>query len=224
MHFSKRTKAVTAIAIAAIATGGAAIAQGGAAPEGPPGAQTPAASPPGSERAVDVVGETVAASVGALRRPRTADDALPPNVAKYVEWAPLRGANGRLARKALSKEGQDLYLLPGNGVVCLLVTGSGGGAAGPSCRTPAQLRSESGGPGALGLHCPGGSATELPACEGTRLFGVAPDGVDRVTVPIESGGSVSVPVVNNAYLIDTPGRPNEIRLEMGSRVIEQQVP
>lgn len=225
MSLSKRATILTTAAVAGISIGVAAIAQGGEGAQGPPGSQTPAASPPGSERPVSAVGETVAASVGALRGPRTADDAMPADVAAYVDWAPIGGANGRLSRKSFSKGGETVYLLPGNGVVCLVLTGPNGGASGPSCRTPAQLSSESGGPGALGLDCSGGTSTELPACDGTRLFGIAPDGAEKVTVPLESGGSASSAVVNNAYLIDVPGlRPSEIRLDGNAGTIRQQVP
>jgi hypothetical protein len=224
MPVSKRVAILAAAALVSAPVALTAIAKGGNEVHGPPGAQTPAASPPGSEPPVPVVGEVVGRRVAALRQPRTAEDALPADIAKYVDWASLEGANGRLAQKALSRDGQVVFLLPGHGVVCLLLTGTSGGANGPSCRTPEQLHSETGGPGALGLECSGGSDAELPTCEGTRLVGIAPDGISRVSVPLASGGSVSSRIVNNAYLIDVPGRPSEIRLEGHAGTIRQRVP
>jgi hypothetical protein len=222
-RFSKAVAASVAGVVLAAASV-AAIAQVSEDGEAPPGSTPPAAPPPGSKAAVQSVGTPVAAAVGSLRGRRTAEDALPADVAKYIDWAPIEGANGRLSRKALSKGGRTLYLMPGDGVACLVLTGPGPGATGPLCDSPNDLSSGSGGPGVLHNDCEAPTGNEVPTCAGATLFGIVPDRVKEVTVHLSSGRSVSTPVHKNAYLVDVEADPQTVEFEGPTGSVQQLTP
>lgn len=220
------SKALAATGAAVLLSGlsVAAIAQVTDDGSAPPGSSAPAAAPPGSERAVQAVPPAVATAVGALRTARGADDVLPADVAEYVRWAPIEGANGDLARKAFTRTGTTVYVLPGQEVACILLTGSSGGATGPACDSPAELQSAAGGPGVLHNDCTARSETDVPDCRAATVFGLAPDGVDEVTIVLDAGNSVSAPVVNNAYLADVPGDPQAVRFDTKAGAVKQLAP
>ncbi len=215
---------VAAIAGAALAVASVtAIAQDSNDETVPPGSTPPVSSPPGAKTAVASVDSTVAAVVSGLGGVGAAEDVLPADVAQYVDWAPIEGANGRLSRRALEKGGRILYLVPGDGVACLLLTGPGPGATGPLCDSPEDLGSASGGPGVLHNDC-ATSGDEVPTCSGATLFGVVPDGVREVTVHLTSGSPVATPVENNAYLVDVPTAPLRVAFQTSAGKVAQVTP
>jgi hypothetical protein len=219
----RRGVAVAAAIAACAATTAVAFSQVDDEGAQPPGSSGAPPAPPGSAPPVAEASPEIKGAVAALRRPRGPEDVLPADVAEYVGWASYRGANGALARRVLTDARGSVYLLPGDEVVCLLLTG-GGGATGPSCSTAAELRSARGGPGVIHSGCDAASGDAVPRCSGATVFGVVPDGVEEVVIRLASGKAVTEPVERNVYLAKVPGDPEAVEFEADGERISQAAP
>jgi hypothetical protein len=218
-----RTGIAIAAAVAAAAATTVAFAEGGGESPRPPGSSGAPPAPPGAAPRVAAVSPDVRAAIAAFRRPGGPDDVLPADVAEYVKWSGYRGANGALARRVATDARGAAYLLPGEGVACLLLTG-GGGATGPLCRTPEELRSARGGPGVIHSECEAASSDAVPRCSGATVFGLVPDGVEEVVVRLASGEALAEPVQRNVYVADVPGDPDAVEFVLGGARVSQAAP
>jgi hypothetical protein len=216
----RRGIAVAAAVAACAATTAVAFSQVDDESSKPPGSGGSPPAPPGSAPPVAGASPDIRDAVGAFRQSRGPDDVLPADVAEYVGWASYRGANGALARRVLTDTRGSAYLLPGDGVACLLLTG-GGGATGPLCSTAAELRSARGGPGVIHSDCEAAAGDAVPRCSGATVFGVVPDGVEEVVIRLASGKAVAEPVEQNVYVVEAPGDPEAVEFELaGARVTQ----
>ncbi len=141
------------------------------------------------------------AELGILRRPRTTGDVLPAGVAAVA--AANYGVGGYGANLDLSQLAQDAggaaaWVIPANeGFVCLDVAGVATNTFPPvglACVPDTAIDQ-----GALWVADSAG-----PLAGSTRqwlLAGVVPDGVSAVTITLTAGATLSVPVVNNVYLV-----------------------
>lgn len=130
----------------------------------------------------------------------------------------IQSGNGRLLRT--SKSGEKLFAVPvyGGGElplddvgVCLLDSNAAG-----TCTSIADIsRGQS---ILLADHLP-----ELP--EGfARLTGMVPDGVSEVTVALNDGGSVKLPVQSNLYLYEADFSPRSVNWTLAGKKYSQAVP
>jgi hypothetical protein len=173
------------LAAAAILTGGAVVAvgQGAGSNEAPlPGADP---SPPfaGPPTAVEV-DSTLQSSFGVLRRARTSGDVLDQEKANAVVRQAPYGLNLGLARRAGQWGSDAVYVLPGDDSVCLLVDR-------PKSVSTQCARA------AFALEGHGVGAALTP--DGVAVTGLAPDGVDTVSVALPDGAVRKANVVNNVY-------------------------
>lgn len=149
--------------------------------------------PPTAEPQAQSIDSGVAEQVGVLRQPRSADDALPADVAAFLSRIRREGENPSLSRKAVERGRYAVYLVPGNDAVCFALIDPTGGAS-QSCRTESSLRSGAGGPASLMSGCQDtlDSSSAPPKCTGAMFFDVVPDGVDSVTIEFASGKQSSL--------------------------------
>jgi hypothetical protein len=158
-----------------------------------------------------------------LRRARTAADVLPADIADYLEWASIRGVNPDLSRRVLTEAGRALYVLPGRGAACIVLTG-GGGATGPMCASPEELTTDRGSPGVVHTGCDAEGGAGVPRCGAALVFGMVPDGVEDVAVRLSSGTVEAGRVAGNAYLVDVPGDPVRVEYETSAGTVRQVAP
>lgn len=177
---------------------------------------------PGSAAPADSIDPQAASELGALRRPRGEGDALPAEAAGSVADSALSGANPQLSRRALSRGGRTVYLVPGRQSVCL-VTVDGSGTVSTGCTHLGQITEST--PFTSHSGCSVG-ADGIPACTGATLVGVVPDGVPEVAVEFETGKPITTPVENNAYMVDVAldPRPTALSYAIGSVTVRQPVP
>ena len=219
----RRGVAVAAAIAACAATTAVAFSQVDDESSKPPGSGGSPPAPPGSASRVAGASPDIKDAIGAFRQPRGAEDVLPADVAEYVGWASYRGANGALARRVLTDARGSAYLLPGDGVACLLLTG-GGGATGPLCSTAAELRSARGGPGVIHSDCEAAAGDAAPRCSGATVFGVVPDGVEEIVIRLASGKAVEAPVERNVYVVEVHSDPEAVEFESSGARVTQAAP
>jgi hypothetical protein len=93
------------------------------------------------------------------------------------------GVNAGLARMIATRDGYGIWLMPGNGFVCIGLRRAGDKGMGQSCNTDDAARA-----GALSVG------------DGTNVFGIVPDGVRSVTVTdADTGLRHDEPVTDNVY-------------------------
>lgn len=141
--------------------------------------------------------------VGALSSPALAES-LPSIAATEIGDIGLPGIREDASIRALSKGESTLYLTPATGGVCMsLVDGSGATA---SCVPREGIEGGSGrpSPSAVLSGCVSESAGVAPECETATLYGVVPDGVERVVLSDGGPTAPSAEVVNNAYSLEVP--------------------
>jgi hypothetical protein len=136
---------------------------------------------------------------GELRRPRAGDDAMP------REWeqalsddrrsGTLWGANPGLSRRVAP----GVWLIPGNGFVCVAQVSAADGSLGFGCATPAQAEQ--------GLLQP----AELDNNGNGIVTGVLPDGVASVTLIDRDGSRRGVRLERNVYRAAVDGQIEEVR-------------
>jgi hypothetical protein len=122
-----------------------------------------------------------------LDRPRTADDALPTQWRDEISegenadehW----GANASLSRRTAP----GVWIVPGDGYVCVANSTPGEGALGFGCASTDDLE--------RGLLAP----SDVDANGNGVLTGVVPDGVTEVRLINQDGSERSVPVDRNTY-------------------------
>jgi hypothetical protein len=138
----------------------------------------------------------LSASFGVLRRDQRAGDSSPALTAVVGDSvAGYSGANPALTRLALTRKGEALYVIPGVNSVCSALAGAEGIDIG--CSEPARARA--------------GYRMAVMATErGTKLYGLAPDGVRSVTVQRAEGGPVTTDVVENGYIVEVTGAPTSL--------------
>jgi hypothetical protein len=181
--------------VAAIASlAGAAGASEALAPAAP---APPAPADPHAHSAQPITAADSAqvALLGVLRRSAAPDDAVPDRVRSHIAAAlgPDVGANPSLARRALRTAlGEELYVVPGRGWVCLA---SSVGAAG--CTPTDQIAQ-------------GYAVTLQRIPSGVRLGGLVPDGVSTVTIRGAEGESASASAEGNAWRADVAFEPASV--------------
>lgn len=184
--------AALAAAIASIAgSAGATEALAPAAPA-PPAPADPQAH---GSQPIAAADSAQVALLGVLRRDAEPGDAVPDGVRAHIAQAltPDVGANASLARRALRTAlGEDLYVVPGRGWVCLA---SSGGVAG--CAPTDQI--------ALGYAV---TLQRIPS--GLRLGGLVPDGVASVTIRGAAGESATATAEGNAWRADVAFEPASV--------------
>ncbi|NLT07007.1 MAG: hypothetical protein GXY03_11950 [Solirubrobacterales bacterium] len=145
--------------------------------------------PPGSDLSVATAIEpAAAAAIARLAEPRVAGDELPGDLAERAEDRPLFGINPELTRRAIANTTLSLYLLPGSGHVCSMLTDSGAGAA-LNCDSTADV--------AAGLSRP---ATVVLSTGDIAVYGLVADGIDSVTLATGVADTAAVDVEGNGYL------------------------
>lgn len=160
-----------------------------------PAAPAPPAPADPQARNAEVISAPDSAQVallGVLRRDVQAGDALPDDVRAHIaeSLAPSLGANASLARRALRTAlGEDLYVVPGRGWVCLAASA---GVAG--CTPTDQI--------AQGYAV---MVQRIPS--GIRLGGLVPDGVASVTIRGAAGESATTRAEGNAWRADVAFEP-----------------
>jgi hypothetical protein len=106
------------------------------------------------------------------------------------------GLNAGLARVVATRDDTRIWLVPGNGFVCLELQRTGDSGLTEGCNTDDAARSGA-----------------LTASDGTRVLGVAPDGVRSITVTDDDTGlRHDEPVVENVY--ELAYKPTNVRLTL----------
>lgn len=140
-----------------------------------------------------------AEAIGQLRRSRTTDDALPTSWAEELtdgENGPGHwGANPSLSRRTAP----GVWVVPGDGYVCLANSTPDSGGMGFGCATMEDL--------GRGLLAP----SDVDANGNGILTGVLPDGVDRVTLVDLDGSSRTAEVERNTYRAAIDAELKEVR-------------
>lgn len=140
-----------------------------------------------------------AEDIGQLRRARTTDDALPARWDDALtdgengdeHW----GANPDLARRTAP----GVWVVPGDGYVCLANSTPGEGTLGFGCATPEDVE--------RGLLAP----ADVDANGNGVLTGVLPDGVGEVTLVNRDGSTRTVAVERNTYRAEIDAELKEVR-------------
>ena len=177
----------------------------------PPVSNLPATPPVAQlerETAQAVVPE-LAGSFGVLRRAATARDRLPTGLATMVTSAPSDltksgqtklGANVALSRRvAGTPEGGAVYVVPGNGSLCIATIRPEG--RGLSCATELDevLRE--------GINQ---TQAAIRGVDGRRISGVVPDGIVGVRIVRAADLPVEVAVTENGFSADVSGEPTSL--------------
>jgi hypothetical protein len=93
------------------------------------------------------------------------------------------GLNADLARQLAVRDGHGVWLMPGNGFVCIGLRAAGDTGMGAGCNTDEGAR-----------------AGALTTSDGGNIFGIVPDGVRSITVTDAGTGlRHDEPVVDNVY-------------------------
>jgi hypothetical protein len=182
---------LAALAATAVALGGIAGVSEAAAPGAP---EPPPLADPNEHAAVPIgaVDQAQLALLGVLRRGGRPDDAVPDRTRDQVAAAlgPDVGANAGLARHALRTAlGEDLYVVPGRGWVCLTSTTA------PASCVPTERVAEG----------YGVALQRIPS--GFRLGGLVPDGVAGVEVRGTAGETATATAEGNAWRADVAFEP-----------------
>jgi len=127
------------------------------------------------------------------------------------------GANLALARRvAWGDDGTTVYAVPGRGVICTVIPNKYGSSIG--CTSAAAiLRGNGTGPGLL---------ASTSADQPDRVYDVVPDGVKAVTLGLESGKTIDVPVQDGGYYVAVPASdpPRTVAYDGPNGAVSQQVP
>ena len=175
--------------------GGGAIATAGddPAPDPVPEAQAAEAAP------VESVPAEQADDIRQLRRARDPDDAMPEQWREELTEGDTAdenwGANPDLSRRTAP----GVWIVPGDGYVCVANTTPGEGALGFGCATPDDVE--------RGLLAP----SDVDANGNGVLTGVLPDGVPEVTVVDKDGATRTVAVERNTYRAAIDASIKEVR-------------
>lgn len=167
-------------AVAALAVGGSAVAS-----NDPVDAPVPGPSPFASPVPIGEIQPDQAAAFAVLRRPQRSTDRMPADVAAGVAGPGRFGRNAALARAITTETGKG-WVVPGRGVVCLVLPSGDGGYA-TTCNPTAAAAREG-----LSLQLVGpdeaSSSTLVP--DGGRVV-VAQDDATTETVRPDASGVAS---------------------------------
>jgi hypothetical protein len=193
---SERKILLAGACVLACVAGGGAIASAGDSGSDPapvPEAQAAEAAP------VESVPPEQAEQLRPLRSDRTADDALPTEVRAELSDGPAAdehwGANPSLSRHTAP----GVWIVPGDGYVCLANSTPGENAVGFGCATPADVE--------RGLLAP----SDVDENGNGLLTGVLPDGVSEVRLVDKDGSTRTVPVDRNTYRAAIDANLRELR-------------
>jgi hypothetical protein len=153
---------------------------------------------PPDKAAVGAVQWAQAQRIGELRRARSSDDDLPQEWRERLErhdGSERWGSNPGLARRAAP----GVWLIPGDGFVCLANITPRDRALGFGCATPAHVEQ--------GLLQP----ADLDAQGRGVLTGVMADGVESVTLVDQDGSRRDVAVARNVYRAAVDAEIKEVR-------------
>jgi hypothetical protein len=184
-----------AFSLACLAGGGALATAGddGAGPAPPSAAEAAQAEP------VTAVPAEQAEQLRQLERPRTNDDALPrhwdEDLTEGQDADEHWGANPDLSRRTAP----GVWVMPGDGYVCMANSTPGEGNLGFSCATPEDVE--------RGLLAP----ADVDANGNGVLTGVLPDGVAEVTVVDKNGSTRTVAVERNTYRAAIDANTKEVQ-------------
>lgn len=179
---------------AACLAGGGAIAAGGAGAED--SSTVPESEMAGADAPqVQSVEPVQAREIGELRRGRTSDDALPSEWRDELAQAGNWGANPSLSRRTAP----GVWIVPGDGFVCVANATPHDGALGLGCATPEDVN--------RGLLAP----SDVDADGNGVLTGVVPDGVDQVTLVDRDGSTRTADVSRNTYRAAIDASLKEVR-------------
>jgi hypothetical protein len=165
------------------------------------------------------------AYLGILRRSRGPSDTLLAWDAFSITHSPMAasGVNPALSRRVEGISSGAAWVIPGNGVVCLIgdnaqalamsfhQTSSGDAATTPPARVPGANGATGCMPDAdasRGWSAGTSSTAETPGTIFTA--GLVPDGVNEVSVNIAAGPSLSLPVHENVYMAEVHGWPASV--------------
>lgn len=130
-------------------------------------------------------------AVALLGRERAAVDALPRDFAAGIDARADFGMNPRLSRLAIGNATSSVYVIPADGHVCAALTVGAGGST--SCAPTDRVADGKAGPATVSLE------------DGRiAIYGIVPNGVERIEVGVGSGASVAVSVTDNAYYTVLP--------------------
>jgi hypothetical protein len=181
-------------ALAVVAGVGSVAGVAVAATTGGPPAPAPAEPQQRSAQPIAAPDVQQQATLGILRRAVTRSDDAPQTVRDMVTKGsgPELGANAALARRAITTGlGEQLYVVPGQGWVCLM------SSAGRSGCTPTTQITE-------------GYAVQLqPIPSGYRLAGLVPDGASRVDIRGDADSATTAPS-GNAWTVDVAFEPKSV--------------
>ena len=195
---SNRTKWFSGACVAACLAAGGVVAGAGAGASGP---QDPDESQPAAAEAAPVssIQPDQADELAQLRRARSSDDALPPRWGQDLTGdggdEEHFGANPALSRRT----GPGVWLVPGDGFVCVANTTPDDGGMGLGCATPEDVD--------RGLLAP----SDVDANGNGVVTGVVPDGVDRVTLVDRDGSTRTAAVDRNTYRAAIDAKIKEVR-------------
>lgn len=126
-----------------------------------------------------------------LGRERTAVDTISNDLASNIDARPDFGMNPSLSRLAIGNASSSVYVIPADGHVCAALTVGAGGSS--SCSPTERVADGKAGPTTVTLEN-----------GGIAIYGVVPNGVERIAVGAGRGESVEVGVTNNAYYTVLP--------------------
>jgi hypothetical protein len=181
----------TSIAVGAVGGGGEPYSNN------PPGTVIPV---PPSRPQAPAISNKQAAAFAVMRGPARAKDLAPAAASRFVAagLAKRYGVNSALARHGASAGAAgDVYLISGNGVLCLitvLTPGTGGGCVEDDAAAVGHL---------VGTDS---WQTAVGAPEHVVVSGAVPDGIDTVTIKTADGATTDVAVQDNAYAHELIGK------------------
>jgi hypothetical protein len=189
-RFITRAGACAAVCLAAAGAGAA----GADPPPDEPSEMAAAHAPP-----VAAVQFAQSRRLAELRRSRDSGDAMPQEwddaLSDDSDGGRHWGANPGLSRRVAP----GVWLIPGNGFVCVGHVSARDGSLGFGCATPAEIEE--------GLLQP----AELDAGGSGVVTGVLPDGVDSVTLVDRDGATRDVRVARNIYRAAVDDQIAEVR-------------
>jgi hypothetical protein len=136
---------------------------------------------------------------------RASSDALPAELASTLPRT-LGQSGGDVrsndSRKALSVDDhRSVYVVPTSDGVCAALTNGTG--AGVHCVGDGQLAVGVQKPSSLYSGCEVEDESGVPRCKSVALYGLVPDGIEKVLAKLSDGSVVTGTVGGNAYVIDS---------------------
>jgi hypothetical protein len=177
--FRRNVKILLAVCVLVALTAVAAIAQEGGDPL-PPGQEAPQ---------VTTIEEQALEAASVLRTARDTGDRLPEELAGKIDERADFGMNPDLSRRAVGGT-TPVYLIPADDHVCAAMTVGDGATV--TCATTSDLAGGRVAPATVGL-----------ANGAIGIYGIAPDGVDSVSIAAGES-STRAEVVDNGYLAVIP--------------------